>query len=114
MNKVEMMTARTLLKPLKVKYVKKEVLVEDTSIDYKPGQIHETKKEIQKAPANFQLGEVIAISNTQKEYSVGDVVVFRPGRESVFDLIKKAVLISDYDVVCKWSEVEQENELENV
>ena len=106
MNKVEMLVGRTLLRPLKPIKVSKKVSVpdEEKNKDLKPGDVKETKVVKQKVYANFQLAEVVAISEFQKTYSVGDTVVFKPGRDITLDLVPDAILVNDFDIIGKWIE----------
>jgi hypothetical protein len=104
MGRIDLVAGRSILKPLRVIKITKKIpkLDDEANKDKKPGDVLETKNVKEKVIANFQLAEVIFTSNVPKVFTIGDVVVFRPGREIELDLIKKTVVVNDFDILGKW------------
>jgi hypothetical protein len=75
------------------------------------GQVSEVKEKTavvvkRKVPANYQIGVVLASVNPG--INVGDVVVFKNIHYLNFDLVKKAILVDEYQIVGFWNENETE------
>lgn len=102
---------RVLVLPRKeVKLTKSWVVPdEEKNKDKGPNDVREVKTVKQKVPANCQIGVVLA--SGINGIVPGDVVVYRRVNLFEFDLIKKTLLLDDYQVVGFWNENE---ELENV
>lgn len=97
-----------LVKQLPVKMVEKtiKVPVPTGEKDEEGNDITEIKEEMTEVESIYRTGIILKIPTSlikieQKDYSVGDKIVYRNLRVADFDYIKDAALVDPFDVICK-------------